>query len=159
MSPARLQFANPLNTNRHFAVAPNEENIRDIGVMFHNGWNNPIEYALAVVNNGVGARLGYNYNHIDGYDAADLNGGDLRFAVGVSGYLHRTDKKTDKPKLISKRFDHINASADFIIKAHGFATNGVFYYTWKKDQEKAPMGAGIDLRLCDQWQNRTCSSL
>ena len=147
MSPARYQFANALSTNRYFAIAPEEDNIRDIGVMFHNGWNNPLEYALAIVQHGVGARLGYNYNNIDGYDAVDLKGGDFRFGVGVSGYLHRSkiDKNGNlKGDLLSKDFNHINASADFIIKAHGFATNGVFYYNWEKSKE-ATMGAGLDL--------------
>jgi len=137
MSPAKYQFATALETNRYFAIAPLENDIRDIGVMFHNGWNNPFEYALAVVSKGVAARLGYNYNGIDGYDAVDLSGGDFRFAFGVSGFLYR-------PSLMSTQFEHATASADFIIKAHGFATNGVFYYNWRKNKD-AGMGAGIDL--------------
>jgi len=148
MSPGKLQFADPLGHNRYFGLVPNSEDIRDIGVMFHNGWNNPFEYALAVVTQGVAARLAYNYNHIDGYNAVDLTGGDLRFAIGLSGYLNR-NQGSEKPGLMSTSYNLINTSADFILKAHGFATNGVFYYKMDRQNKDAKfensMGAGIDL--------------
>lgn len=137
MSPAKYQFNSPIESYREFSLAANEVTIRDIGIMFHNGWNNPLEYALAVVRSGVAARLAYNFNGIDGYDAVDLSGGDFRFALGVSGFLYR-------PSLMSSKFAHVNASADFIIKAHGFATNGFYFYDWRKDEE-ARMGGGLDL--------------
>lgn len=138
MSAAKYQFPDPNTTNKAFGLPSNG---RGIGFMLHNGFNNPFEYALAIVNHGIGARIGYNYNGIDGYDAVDFLGGDLRFGLGLSGYA-KTDYK-------SAKFNDIKASADLILKAYGFSTNAAFYYDMKKEGEEKEytnkMGATIDL--------------
>jgi hypothetical protein len=141
MSPAKYQFINALD-NPSYA---NYETLdlpqyRSVGVMFHSGYNNPLEYALAITQSGVTARLGFNYNGIDGYDAVDFVGGDLRFGVAASAHLPRS--------LLSPKFNTAYASADFILKAHGFSTNGVVYYKWDSKTStdiKNSFGAGIDL--------------
>lgn len=139
MSPAKYQFPDSNATNKAFGL---QHNGRGVGIMFHNGFNNPFEYALALVNHGVAARIGYNYNGIDGYDAVDFVGGDLRFGVGLSGYM-KTDYKSSK-------FNDIRGSVDVILKAYGFATNAAFYYDMKKFTDDAKeytnhMGFDVDL--------------
>lgn len=116
---------------------------RDVGVLFHNAYNHPIEYAVAVVSNGLAGRLGYNYGAIDGYDAVDFPGGDLRFGVGASGFF-RSDYLTN--------FNVALGSVDYIVKYRHFASNGAFYY--KRDKGVNKFGAGFDAGylINDTWE-------
>lgn len=106
---------------------------RDVGVLVHNAYDHQLEYAAAVVSNGVGARLGYNHGKLDGYDAVDFAGGGLRFGVGASGFF-----KSDYKKNINVSV----ASADYMVKYMHFASNGAFYY---KNQDNTNVyGASAD---------------
>lgn len=64
------------------------------------------------------ARIGYNHGGIKGYSEADLEGGPLRFAAGLSAMA---------------AFDYDNSGTDvaseldFIVKAHGFSSTGGAY--------------------------------
>lgn len=123
-------------------AATNKFNLgKDAGFMLHNGHQNDFEWAFAAVSQGVVARLGYNHNGIDGYDMVDWTGGDLRFGVGINGYLPLNYLK---PKLADVR-----GGLDFIAKVAHFSTNGAFYYQWKKaneaDKASHNLGAGLDL--------------
>lgn len=113
--------------------------VHDVGLMIHNGHHNDFEYALALVSQGIVARIGFNQNGIDGYDYVDWNGGDLRFGIAASGYLH-TDYKSTK-------INDARASADFIAKVGHFAVNGAFYYQYDKpiDEVAHNLGASVEL--------------
>lgn len=138
MSTSQMQFYDQSNANNEYQLTNTG---RDVGIMFHNGFHNPLEWALAAVSNGVVARLGVNHNGIDGYEMTDFTGGDLRFAVAANGFIH-TDYKTAK-------LDDMRGGADFIAKLHGFSTNGAFYYQYAKKEGQAAAnhnyGAGADL--------------
>lgn len=133
ISTSQMQFNNQNLANNFFELT---ETGRDVGVMFHNGFNNPFEYALAAVSNGLVLRLGYNHNGIDAYDFADFAGGGFRFAVALNGFLHTNYKSTDFNK-------DLRAGVDFIVKYEGLAANGAFYFGRAND--KNDMGAGLDL--------------
>ncbi|HXW52779.1 MAG TPA: hypothetical protein VEL47_01610 [Myxococcota bacterium] len=119
-------------------------NGRDVGLMLHNTHHHPLEYALAAVSSGIYARIGYNHNHIDGYDPVDWHGGGLRFGIAKSMFLHFDYK--------SAKFEDYRSSIDAIVKIAGFAANAAFYWKLKR-QEKANKemenihgyGAGVDL--------------
>jgi hypothetical protein len=126
------QFFVPSILDIDYAV--NGDANRDVGFLFHNGYHQHIEYAAALVKGGLGARAAYNHGDIDAYDPVDWNGGHLRWAAGVSGYLGwDIDKKTieDQNKLLS---------VDGIVKYQHFTSNAVFYYNNKGNA----MGAGVD---------------
>jgi hypothetical protein len=133
----QMQFYERSLAGRHFQLTQGN---RDVGLMIYNGiWNYPYEYALAVVSNGIVARVGYNYNKIDGYDMVDWSGGGLRFGVAANGFLHSDYK--------SAMLDDIRVGADFILKFASFSANGAFYYQrHKPDASDAAhnLGGGMD---------------
>ena len=65
------------------------------------------------------ARIAYNHNDIQAYTEADLEGGKLRFALGLST-LAEFDADYDQRS-------GTRHEIDFIFKAHGFSTTGAFY--------------------------------
>jgi phosphate-selective porin OprO and OprP len=72
----------------------------------------------------MAARLGYNFGGIKGYSEGDLEGGPLRLAVGV-GYLvdfNNLDEDEEGDLLL----EH-GATADFLLKIHGFDLEGGVY--------------------------------
>lgn len=137
MSSSQTQFYDPSDASKNFQLT---EDGRDVGIMFHNGFNQPIEWAAAAISNGGIVRVGYNYNDIDGYDHVDFSGREFRFSVAGNGFIH-TDYKT-------ARLDDIRAGADFIAKVHNFSTNAAFYYQWAKRVGQTEgtnrFGAGLD---------------
>jgi hypothetical protein len=137
MSTSQMQFFDQSHANEVFQLT---DTGRDVGLMFHNGFNNEFEYALAAVSNGIVLRGGYNYGGIDGYDMVDFSGGGLRFAVAANGFLHNNYKKA--------KFDDARAGVDFVVKYDGLSTNGAFYYQYQKKEGAIEgvnnVGAGID---------------
>lgn len=127
---AKTQFLVNSELLNEFNYVPNG---RDVGVLFHNAWNHHIEYALAIVSNGISARLGYNHGAIDGYNAVDFAGGGLRFGLGVNG-MAKSDYLTS--------LNFLGGSADYIVKYKHFASNGAFYY--KREDQKNIYGAGLE---------------
>jgi hypothetical protein len=90
--------------------------------------NVPIQFSPALV-----ARVGYNYNGIDGYSEADLEGGPLRFAVAAN-------------LMVNFDYDNANKSAirsgiDFVLKAEGLSFSGAFYHTTAQ-KKQATNGPG-----------------
>lgn len=131
ISAAKTQFLKASEVSKLFgATAPYN---RDVGILFHNAYNHQIEYAVAIVSNGIGARLGYNHGDLDGYNAVDFAGGDLRFGVGVSGFA-RSDYMTKAEVGLG--------SVDYMVKFRHFASNGAFYY--KREDGQNILGAGLD---------------
>jgi phosphate-selective porin OprO/OprP len=65
------------------------------------------------------ARFGYNSEGMKGYSEADLEGGSLRYSIGLSTMadLILDDLGTSK----------MNNDLDFAVKANGFSTTGGFY--------------------------------
>lgn len=116
---------------------------RDVGILFHNAYNHPFEYAVAVVSNGIAGRVGYNYGKIDGYDAVDWDGGDLRFGVGVSGLI-KSDYK--------KAFNVGLASADYILKYRHFSSNGAYYYKRADADNKFAVGLEAGYLINQRWE-------
>jgi hypothetical protein len=97
----------------------------DVGVMAHSGLSHPIEWALAVVDNGVVGRIGYNHSGIDGFELVDFAGGDFRYAAALSGFAG-TDWKT-------QAFGDMRGAADFIAKYRHVAGHSEFYVgKWDK---------------------------
>jgi hypothetical protein len=137
MSTTQMQFYDQSEANNQFQLT---DSGRDVGIMAHNGFYHPFEWALAAVSHGLVGRIGYNHNNIDGYDFVDWKGTGLRFAVAANGFLH-LDYKT-------AGVDDIRAGADFVAKAHRFSTNGAFYFQTKTLADKTSehrFGAGLDL--------------
>lgn len=137
MSTSQMQFYDPNAASDYFQIT---DSGRDVGIMAHNGFHNPFEWALAAVSNGLVARIGFNHNGIDGYEMADFTGGALRFAIAVNGFMH-----TD---YTSAKLDDLRGGVDFIAKVNGFSTNGAFYYQRETKEKMAAenrMGGGLDL--------------
>ena len=111
------------------------DNNKDVGVMIHSGFNIPIEYALAVVSNGLVGRLGYNHKGIDAFELVDFKGGDARFGVGFGGFLH-TDYLTNE-------LNDYRATLDFIFKLKNTSSHGEVYYANRKKIQS--FGANIDV--------------
>jgi hypothetical protein len=128
-----LQFYDLPLANRDFMPT---QTGRDVGIMLHSGLGHPFEYALALVSNGLFARFGYNYGGIDSYNPVDFTGGDLRFAVALSGFMETQYQH-------SKLNKDIRLSADYIIKLMHFSTNGEFFYRHIKDKNQ--FGGSVDL--------------
>jgi hypothetical protein len=138
ISTSQMQFYDQSRANNEFQLT---DSGRDVGIMFHNGFKNPFEWAFAAISNGVVLRVGYNYNDIDGYDFADFPGRDFRIAIAANGFLH-TDYK-------SATLDDVRGGADFVAKVQGFSTNGAFYYQWLKratlgTEAVQNLGGGLD---------------
>ncbi|MBA3464069.1 MAG: hypothetical protein H0T46_29205 [Deltaproteobacteria bacterium] len=76
--------------------------------------NVPTKFRPAIV-----GRVGINRNGLKGYTEADLEGGPMRFGVGLSAWLEGDfdDDKKSNQKL----------QADYIVKAQGFSTTGGVY--------------------------------
>lgn len=132
IAAAKTQFLKSSKLLRQFDAT--EPYNRDVGFLVHNAYDNPLEYAVALVSNGIAARLGYNYGPLDGYNAVDFVGGDLRFGVGASGFF-----KSDYMKNIG---DRMVASADYMVKIKHFASNGAFYL--ERVNKENSFGAGLD---------------
>lgn len=132
ISSSELQFETQNSANEHFQITPDGH---DVGLMFHNGFDNPIEWALAVVSNGLVGRVGYNHGGIDAYDFADFAGGGLRYAVAANGFMQSNYKNTEFKK-------DLRVGADFIVKFEGLSTNGAFYY--RRANDKNELGGGLD---------------
>ncbi|HVK78325.1 MAG TPA: porin [Kofleriaceae bacterium] len=101
----------------------------------------------------VVGRIGVNEGGIKGYSEADLEGGPLRWAAGASvsidGDLDRRDDARDKLEL------------DYIVKAHGFSSNGGVYAMTRqagakpfRDQELGWLGmyAQAGYLVASRWQ-------
>lgn len=86
------------------------------GTITRGGWSNvPDKFKpMAVV------RVGYNYGGIRGYREADLEGGGLRFALGLSGKAAFNAASDDD--------SFASAEVDYALKYRGFATTGAFYF-------------------------------
>jgi hypothetical protein len=136
MSSSQSQFYNESAASDAFRITNTG---KDVGIMAHNTFDNPFEWALAVTSNGVSGRVGFNHHGIDGYDMVDWTGGNVRFGVGANGFAH-TDYRTTK-------LADMRGGIDFIAKVAGFSTNGAFYYQWAKQEEKVKhhLGLGLDL--------------
>lgn len=93
---------------------------KGVGVLVHNGTEGQIEYMVAIVDSGVGARLGYNFGQIEGYKYSDKAGGDLRFGIGLAGFS--TFKYTEF------KFDDNRLTLDAITKFNHFTIDGSVYY-------------------------------
>ncbi len=132
ISSSQMQFNDQNSSNNAFQLTKDGH---DIGLMFHNGFHDPIEWAFAAVSNGLVARVGYNYGEIDGYDFADFSGGGLRFGVALNGFAHSNYKNTEFKK-------DLRGGADFIVKYEGLSTNGAFYY--RRANDKNEFGGGLD---------------
>jgi hypothetical protein len=132
-SSTQLQSAGLNSAAREFALTNSG---RDIGLMFHNGFDRTFEWAFAAVSNGLVLRLGYNHGAIDGYDMVDFTGGGLRYGVGISGYTHNdyNSKELDKD---------VRVGADFILKYQGLAANGSFYA--RRAEKENKFGGGLDV--------------
>lgn len=154
-SSSKLAFVDRGITDKAFGAG------RDIGLMFHNG-NPMFEWAFGLFNGTSDkaslsasadadgdvsgkftnvpdkfnpmavVRLAYNHNDMNGYDSADLKGGDVRFAVGVSAKLDAgLDQVGDKGALA--------AELDFVLKVSGFSASAAVFLN-------APLGGdGVDL--------------
>lgn len=132
ISSSQMQFDDQDLANNIFQLTPDGH---DIGVMFHNGFNHRIEWALAAVSNGIVGRVGYNHGGIDGYDFSDFAGGGLRFGIAANGFV--------KTKYLDTNFkEDLRAGVDGIVKFHGLSSNAAFYYRRAKEQNE--LGAGID---------------
>ncbi len=85
--------------------------------------NVPVEFKPIVV-----ARVGHNHGKLRGYSEADLEGGPLRWGVGLSlqaeGDLDRDDQSNQKAEL------------DYILKWHGLSTTGGLYAQTAQDGER-----------------------
>jgi hypothetical protein len=93
----------------------------------------PLEYSLGLFN-GEGTqstperfdpllvlRLGYAYGGLKGYREGDLEGGGLRFGLGLNGMFDFSlDEGDDQDAAFRAGFD-------YMLKAHGFATSGAVY--------------------------------
>ncbi len=145
MSTSQMQFHDQSAANEAFQLTNTG---RDVGVMFHNGFNNQFEGAFVAVSNGLVARVGYNHGGIDAYDFTDFSGGPFRLAIAANGFLHT---KYEEAKL-----DDARGGADFLIKVEGFSANGAFYYQWLKregaDKAANNLGGGLDLGYLIQKQ-------
>ena len=137
ISTSQMQFYDQSLANNEYQLTNTG---RDVGIMLHNGFNRPFEWAFAAVSNGLVARVGVNHNGIDGYDLSDFKGGDLRFAVAANGFYHTN--------YLTAKLDDLRGGADFVVKVAGFSTNGAFFYRYvKKEGQSQPnhnFGAGAD---------------
>lgn len=129
------QLRSPMHTlaRSHFSITHHN---KDVGLMMHSGFNMPLEYALAVVSNGLVGRLGYNHKGIDAFELVDFHGGDARFGVGVGGFLH-----TDGYKF--KEINDYRATVDGIFKFKNTSSHAEVYYM-NKDKTQA-FGANVDV--------------
>ncbi|HXW60203.1 MAG TPA: hypothetical protein VEK06_01575 [Myxococcota bacterium] len=142
ISSAKSQFLQSSSLLKVFdAVDPYG---RDVGLLAHNAWDHQLEYALAVVSNGLAARVGYNHGHLDGYDAVDFAGGDLRCGVGASGFF-----RSDYMKEIGKT---ILGSADYMVKYKHFSSNGAFYFKRENEQNWLGVGADAGYLINGKWE-------
>jgi hypothetical protein len=132
MSSSKAQFYDNSEAGKSFQLTHSG---RDVGIMLHNTHAHPIEWAFAAVSNGLVARIGYNHSGMDAYEASDFTGGDLRFAVGASGFYHT--------QYHSSKNSDLRGSADFIIKVKGFSTNGAFYYQFAKAEKQKEGANGL----------------
>lgn len=142
ISSSQMQFEDQSDANNQFQLTPDGH---DIGVMFHNGFNNALEWALAAVSNGVVARLGYNYGGIDGYDFADFAGGGFRFALAINGFANTDYQSSDFTK-------DLRGGADYIVKWAGFSSNGAFYYRRYKGADQFGGGADLGYLIAKHWE-------
>ncbi len=67
----------------------------------------------------VVGRVGYNYGDLKGYSEADLEGGDLRFGIGLGGLADFDADQDDASAIVG--------NVDFIVKAFGFSATGGVY--------------------------------
>jgi hypothetical protein len=84
------------------------------------------------------ARVGHNANGIRGYSEADLEGGDLRYALGAASMTHfRLGGNTASSR----------AGADFVVKQEGFSATGGVYVDMQgpkvADVEYAALGGYV----------------
>jgi len=125
-SSSKLEFVDRAITDKTFKDWIG----RDVGLMLHNKFNKSPEFEWAFgLFNGAGsnkvperlnpaivARVGYNHGAIKGYSEGDLEGGDLRFAVGAATVVQiDSDKSHDGSAAVE---------VDYALKAHGFASTG-----------------------------------
>ncbi len=97
--------------------------VTDEGVITRAGWSNvPNRFRPMLV-----ARVGYNYGGIRGYSEADLEGGPLRFGIGVSG---KTAFNQDE-----ENNSFVSGQADYALKVHGFSTTGAVYFGTEQDED------------------------
>ena len=146
MPAARMQFYDTSMANKHFRITNTG---KDVGIMAHNSLDNRYEWAVALVNNGVVGRVGYNHHHIDGYDMVDWHGGEIRFAVAANGFVSSDYK--------SLKVADLRGGIDFIAKVAHFAANGAFFYQWDKrvgNDAQNNVGTGLDLGylIIDRWE-------
>jgi len=137
MSTTQMQFYDQSEANNSFQIT---ESGRDVGIMAHNGFYHPLEWAFAVVSHGLVGRLGYNHNNIDGYDFVDWKGTGLRYAGAVNGFLHLD--------YLTASVDDIRLGVDGVVKIRRFSTNGAFYYqnkTLANKNHENRFGAGADV--------------
>lgn len=129
------QLRTPLNAfaRSYFSITHHN---KDIGLMLHSGFNIPLEYALAIVSNGLVARLGYNHKGIDAFELVDFQGGDARFGFGVGGFLHTAGYKF-------KEINDYRATVDGIFKLKNISTHAEIYYM-NKDKVQG-FGANADV--------------
>jgi hypothetical protein len=70
-------------------------------------------------------RLGYNHGQLKGYSEADLEGGGLRFGIGVGTYA-TLDMDDDKDAFV-------RTTIDTMLKVSGFALSGAFFVQMDQD--------------------------
>ncbi len=70
-------------------------------------------------------RVGYNHGGIRGYSETDLEGGPLRFSVGMSGKAAFNQDENDA--------SFVSGQLDYAFKIHGFATTGAVYFGTAQD--------------------------
>ncbi len=116
------QFTKVNSAVREFTLG---EEGKDVGFMAHNGRNETVEWAAALVTNGLVARVGYNHGGIDGYELTDFNGGPLRFAVALNGAAQFGN-------VLQPSFDNISTGVDFLVKVKHFSANGMFNHNFTK---------------------------
>ena len=76
--------------------------------------NFPEDFGPAVV-----ARIGWNHGHIKGYSEGDLEGGPLRYAIGLAYKIDLANFSSGKEASRSDNMSH-GLEADALVKAQGF---------------------------------------
>ncbi len=85
----------------------------------------------------VVARIGYNRGDLKGYSEADLEGGPLRFGVGLSGIADFDSDESDD--------SNIRSQLDLILKVNGFAATAAAYVMTAQD------GSGFSDQAYSAW--------
>lgn len=120
------------------------QRLHDVGVMFHSGFEYPLEWAFAAVSDSLSARVAYNHKGKDSFELVDFAGGDFRWSVAASGYT-----KTDYQTHIFKKFA---GSVDFLAKYRRFGGHAEFYAGQADKKNSFGLNADGGYLIQHQWE-------